>query len=417
MNEKETLFRAIGDVGGDLIHMAETRTFHSSPWRRCGALAACLALVLCVSAIALPYFPRGCGAATETAASPAAEAVQNSKTEAAAESAASKKESAAEEYLADLPQEAVENAPAAEIQPEEDNLTQAVPAGKAIDALGWLSYRGAVYYGWGYYTEEAAMPQITRRLEDITQASGVADWSRRTVYEKTAGEHSAPDEIFVETQNGLLHCNTWHQPAEAFLNAGTAREMVENGVDEALLTTFVQIFEENFSGQFYLKPSDLTEAQLQQLYLLFLSLERQFGTRTYEADKAAWYVEEEAAFVIPMDDVCRTLSCYLDGYELDAAQLPNFDWEREALVLPDVRIAPYERAWPYRLSLLDAVFVDDTTMVLAVGSYTEDYKTQNHITLYDIRFADGHCYFDSIMPELPVEEPEVEYALEDAAAP
>ena len=80
MNEKETLFRAIGDVGGDLIHMAETRTFHSSPWRRWGALAACLALVLCVSAIALPYFPRGCGAAPETAASPAAEAVQNSKT-------------------------------------------------------------------------------------------------------------------------------------------------------------------------------------------------------------------------------------------------------------------------------------------------------------------------------------------------
>ena len=417
MNDKETLFHAIGDVGDDLIHMAETRTFHSSPWRRWASLAACLALVLCVSAIALPYFPKGCGAAQETAAPPAAESVQNSKPESAAESTTSKKESAAEDYFADLPQESAVNAPAEETLPKEDSLTQATLVGKAIDALGWLSYRDVVYYGWGYYTEEAAMPQITQRMEDTTQASGVADWSRRMVYEKTAGEHGAPDEIYVETQNGLLHCTTWHQPADAFINYHDAQAMIENGTDEALLTTFAQTFEMNFSGQYYLSPKELRAEQLQQMYLLFLTLERQFGTRTYEADKDAWYMEEENAFVIPMDDICRTLSCYLDGYDLDVSQLPNFDWEREALVLPDVRIGLEESAWPYRLSLLDAVFVDDTTMVLAVGSYTEDYKTQNHITLYDIRFADGHCYFDSIMPELPVEEPEAESALEDAAAP
>lgn len=60
----EKLFSALGDVGEDLLQMAEQRRF-VNPWRRWGVLAACFALVVSFSVLALPYFPMGCGASSE----------------------------------------------------------------------------------------------------------------------------------------------------------------------------------------------------------------------------------------------------------------------------------------------------------------------------------------------------------------
>jgi len=53
--KQEKLFRALGDIGADLVEKAETKTFRPKQWRRWGALAACLALVLCLTAVAVPY--------------------------------------------------------------------------------------------------------------------------------------------------------------------------------------------------------------------------------------------------------------------------------------------------------------------------------------------------------------------------
>lgn len=61
---KEDLLHALGDVGEDLLHMAEHKKFHSQ-WKKWASLAACLALVLSLSVLALPYFPMGCGASME----------------------------------------------------------------------------------------------------------------------------------------------------------------------------------------------------------------------------------------------------------------------------------------------------------------------------------------------------------------
>lgn len=65
--KQEKLMQALTDVGDDLLEMANHRRFPNH-WKLWGRTAACLALVLCLTAVALPYFPRGCGAATETAA-------------------------------------------------------------------------------------------------------------------------------------------------------------------------------------------------------------------------------------------------------------------------------------------------------------------------------------------------------------
>ena len=58
--KQEKLFTALADVGDDLLDMAQNKRF-VNPWKRWGKIAACLAVVICLTALALPYFPMGCG--------------------------------------------------------------------------------------------------------------------------------------------------------------------------------------------------------------------------------------------------------------------------------------------------------------------------------------------------------------------
>ena len=46
MSRAEQLFAALGDVGIDLIDMAQTRRFSKSPWRTVLGTAACAAVIL-----------------------------------------------------------------------------------------------------------------------------------------------------------------------------------------------------------------------------------------------------------------------------------------------------------------------------------------------------------------------------------
>ena len=59
---QERLLEALSYIGDDLLWMAEHSQF-ANPWKKWGSLAACLALVLSLTVLALPYFPIGCGAA------------------------------------------------------------------------------------------------------------------------------------------------------------------------------------------------------------------------------------------------------------------------------------------------------------------------------------------------------------------
>jgi len=407
VNENEKLFRAVGDVGGDLIHMAEAKTFAASPWRRWGALAACLALVACLGFAALPKMQTK-ESAPESAAAPTA---TEFKKEASTNGTADLFESQLDEAPAENRKEyAVEEESAPAPVTEEG---EALGNPKAIHALGWVSFRGTVYYGWEFCQEESVLPVISGRADSVTTGSDQVDWVGRAVFETfsstivdaasaSTDADGIPSEIFVETKNGMLRCTTFYQPSDAFITRRNAIDMLDNQAEDALLETFVRRFEMNFSDQPFSSAAELNAAQLQTMYLLLLQTERQFGTRTYEADQAAWFDENEQVFVIPLSDVCRTLSTYLDGYTLNASQMPGYDQQRNALVLSDIRTDLEESAWPYRLQLLDASFMEDDTLVLSVGCYTEDYKTQTHINHYVIRFEAGCCYFDSIEPELPV---------------
>lgn len=106
----EMLFRALTEIGDDLLLMAQNKKF-VNPWKRWGKLAACIALVVCLAAISLPYFPMGCGAAKQApAAKEEAPAAEESVLETPAEEAPM--EEAPEE-------EPTEEAPALDAEPGE----------------------------------------------------------------------------------------------------------------------------------------------------------------------------------------------------------------------------------------------------------------------------------------------------------
>lgn len=100
--KEERLFEALANIGDDLLIMAQNKRF-ANPWKRWGKMAACIALVLCLTVAALPYLPMGCGAAEEAPA-----------TEEAAEAPAAEEETV------------MEQTPAEEAPAEESESTEAV---------------------------------------------------------------------------------------------------------------------------------------------------------------------------------------------------------------------------------------------------------------------------------------------------
>lgn len=71
--KQDILMEALTGIGDDLLQLAQTKRF-PNPWRQWGKVAACMALVLCLSVLALPYLPIGCGASQAPADAPAATA-------------------------------------------------------------------------------------------------------------------------------------------------------------------------------------------------------------------------------------------------------------------------------------------------------------------------------------------------------
>ena len=130
--KQEKLFEALADVGDDLVQMAQEKRYVNH-WKRWGRTAACLALVICLTVLALPYLPVGCGAKEEAA-----------KTEAPAEAPAETPAEAAPAPPAERP--AAEEAPAESAKEESRNegasggyTTDEMPPEKLQEAITvWL---------------------------------------------------------------------------------------------------------------------------------------------------------------------------------------------------------------------------------------------------------------------------------------
>lgn len=173
--KQERLFRALGGVGIDLIDMAEKRTF-APVWRKWGALAACLALVLCLGVLAMPYFPMGCGSSKSgsTADTSAAETVQDSTAETA-----------------------VEEAPAVAEEPAE--------AGGESKPWVRLVFEDTVYRVEETYSKAEAEALLGEYLGTVEE-SDEEPWTGCKVYGVRTEDAGPSDAILVETEDGYLYC-------------------------------------------------------------------------------------------------------------------------------------------------------------------------------------------------------------------
>jgi len=106
----EKLLHALGDIGGDLIDRAEHAAFRGSRWRQWGALAACLAVVVCAGLISMPMLFGGKSEAPsseQAVSAPTAAADEKSqmKEETVMEEAPAETEPVTEESAAEAPEE------------------------------------------------------------------------------------------------------------------------------------------------------------------------------------------------------------------------------------------------------------------------------------------------------------------------
>jgi len=171
----ETLIRALTDIGDDLLLMAQTRTF-VNPWKRWGKLAACVALMICLTAISLPYFPVGCGAAEQA---PAAEE-EAPATEIPAEEAVEEEAPTEEAPMEEMPEQ--EEAPA-----EEPDIQEVV----------------SVFFEGNRYELQSGVVEAPEDLGEelgVVEASDGRNLTNCRIYAVLDSE-----DIYVETPEGLMY--------------------------------------------------------------------------------------------------------------------------------------------------------------------------------------------------------------------
>lgn len=392
--KEEELFRAIGDVGGDLIDMAEKATFAPSRWRRWGSIAACLVVLAGLTALLLPYVTMGSGE-------------NSTATVLEAKPGAAPEEPAAED-MASVEEDTDSTAEAA-LKTDMDGMN-------ALASKEQLIFGDVIYYVEALYSDEEAQTHLGRYLGTVTDADEEAYIGER-VYQKSGSDmqDGLPLEIFVLTEKGYLYCLTYYASAGAYCTWEEAEALLTDG-EEALLDKFVTAVEQGIPDTTdlwnFTDPSELGADQLAVWFRLVLNQQADTGYRSWDLYSYLWfqpmedlpedseYDQEGGCYVIPLEDVTGVLDRYLDGYTLDPSELSGYDAEQDALILPAIRNL-FDGEPQFALRLAWAEFVEETnTLHLTVERYTDEtYETLTAVRTYTIRLENGGCYYDSIVTE------------------
>lgn len=170
--KQEKLMHALTDVGDDLLEMANHRRFPNH-WKHWGRTAACLALVLCLTAVALPYFPIGCGSSA-----PSSESAMPEE---------EKKETMQDEMHSG--QAPAEDAPAEE-------APETVEMEKEAD-----EERVEIFVGGQWYARAAEL--LAQTPEDLGADLGAVEESTDpALMEYPVYASGAPDVVYVKTSEG-----------------------------------------------------------------------------------------------------------------------------------------------------------------------------------------------------------------------
>ena len=340
---QERLFRAIGDVGADLIDMAEKQTFAPSRWRKWGSLAACLAVILCLGVLAMPYFPKGCGSGSKGTAAPGASVTTEAP--AAAEPA--------EEEAVETPQE--ETGPAEDAAPEPVVRTRFV-------------FR----YTYYYLTDQEPRPldnppsvlgELLGEVEACDDPSLVGCPVYRYLNTTEYDNHSVngltvPAEVWVETEEGYRFAVTLNEKTVSRYTVDDVLEHLEEDDGDWIVSTFVGALWEmdDFSD-----PSELNSEQLNML----LTLTRGMNTGI---DTTALWFRDEGVYVVPLEEARWRVSRFLDADRCTYTpeETAAYDGDRDALVFESLPLTALET----QVLLLDeAALVDDTLLYLRVSAY------------------------------------------------
>ena len=372
---QERLFRAIGDVGADLIDMAEKQTFAPSRWRKWGSLAACLAVILCLGVLAMPYFPKGCGSGSKGTAAPGASVTVEDP--AAAEPA--------EEEAVETPQE--------EPGPTEDAAPEPV-----------VRTRFVFRYTYYYLTDQEPSPldnppsvlgELLGEVEACDDPSLVGCPVYRYLNTTEFDNHSVngltvPQEVWVETEEGYRFAVTLNEKTVSRYTVDDVLEHLEEDDGDWIVSTFVGALWEmdDFSD-----PSELTGEQLNRF--LWYTCDMNTGI----SPLTRWR-EDGEAYVIPADEAVWRLNRFLDTVAYDPSETAAYDADRNALVYETQALSDALPA--LRLELLE--MSDERTLLLYVSEDENGLDPEARPTTREfvLRFDEDSWRYLSIQTTGPV---------------
>ena len=324
--KKELLFRALNDVGDDLLHMAENRRF-ANPWKKWASLAACLVLIVSLSVLALPYFPMGCGASVKTeeapaameesAAAPEAETQENTKAEAPAEETPVKEEA--------LEEEAAVEEPTGDVPDQEAGTSDSVTADQG--EADWFVVCDTLYYVDAVLTGEEMPRDAGDYLGDVTDAaeeellgcSVYADQYAAVFSNHAVNGQIVTQYVYVDSPNGWILGMTANEKTVSRYAATDVQNAIDTGDTQWIIDTFVKPVQAQ--GVDLLEGGAVADSEtLNGLFLASLQLNT--GTMM----EWVWRQEDGSLLVHPAD-ITRRLSRFLDTFDYDPTETDAYDPE------------------------------------------------------------------------------------------
>ncbi len=367
---KEDLFRALNDVGEDLIEMAQTKKF-SNPWKKWVPLAACMALTMSLGVLALPYFPMGCGAS-----------VKKSEEEAPTMDCVVE-ESAAEdhEYQFNAQQAPAEEAPA---EPQEEAGVSAMS--EPVTEFVVCHTR---YYVRSVLEEEPR--ELGSYLGDINEAdkeSLLGCPVYEELYSAQFSNHAVEGQIvtqnvFVKTADGWLYAMTANEKTLSRYTPWDIENALYNGDEQWILRNFVQPLENH---DIHLFEGRCDSDCYNRLFLASLQL------NTGVTVDSPW-LQEDLSLLVHPEDVRQRLSRFVDEVVDYAPETTaNYDPETGMLRFTEEELFRYTEGLYLKRSS-----VEGNRVWLWVGlPETDDLYDEK---MYELRFdEDGWRYIHVSTP-------------------
>lgn len=356
--KNEDLFRAIGDVGDDLIHMAEHRRF-SNQWKKWLSMAACMALIASFGVLVLPYFPMGCGAGSAAPEMAVPEEPKYSYADDIMD----------QEVKAEEPMEApMESEPEAEesVEPNagastNDGMMEESQNEKVGEDVTQITVCSTIYYLRPGIVKEGATPgnlgQYIGEVEDSDNEAYIGCPVYEMAYTVWYSNHavdgqSVPAEILVDGPDGWVAGYTGNEKTVSRYTAADVQAAIDAGDDEWIIRTFVQPVEAQnvriLNGKSE-EPEELNRMFLASLYL-----------NTGTAIDTAW-ADGDGLLVHPRD-VEQRLEKFLDDFTYDPTETEAYN--------PDTGMLHFTSEERYRYAeglYLKGASVDGDRVWLRVG--------------------------------------------------